>query len=182
MAHSSEGERAIFISHRAGTFENVSDFSIGWTLSRQRLVDTISDLNESQLNWRIYDNALSIGQMVVHVAGVEVLFASQLLDIELDEEGQRLKSSATSGVVNDNPFPYSNEELTPQKVQELLDQSKALVEPIITNPSPELLSKELVSALGPIITGAGALARLSFHPAYHQGQAYQIRNAPGFPA
>ena len=160
----------------------MSDFSIGWTLSRQRLVDTISDLNEAQLNWCFYDSALSIGQMAVHVAGVEISFASQLLGIELDEEGQRLKSSATNGVVNDNPFPYSNAELTPQNVKELLDKSKALVEPMISNPSQELLNKEIVSALGPIITGAGALARLSFHPAYHQGQAYQIRSAPGFPA
>ena len=120
--------------------------------------------------------------MAVHVAGVEISFASQLLGIELDEEGQRLKSSATNGVVNDNPFPYSNAELTPQNVKELLDKSKALVEPMISNPSQELLNKEIVSALGPIITGAGALARLSFHPAYHQGQAYQIRSAPGFPA
>lgn len=159
----------------------MSDFSLSWTLSRQRLLDTISDLNDAQLGWRIYDGALSIGQMTVHVAGVELSFASQLLGTELDEEGKRVKSSATEGVVNDNPFPYSDAELTAAKVQEILALSKGLLEPIITSPTPQILTKEIVSALGPVITGEGAFTRLAFHSAYHQGQAYLIRTAPGFP-
>lgn len=160
----------------------MSQFSLSWTLSRQRLLDTISDLNDEQLNWRIHDEALSIGQMTVHVAGVEMSFASQLLGAALDEEGKRLKSSATEGVVNDNPFPYSDSELTAGRVQELLSLSKGILEPIITSPSEEILKKEIVSALGPVITGEGAFTRLAFHSAYHQGQAYLIRTAPGFPA
>lgn len=120
--------------------------------------------------------------MVVHVVGVEVSFTSQLLGIDLDETGARLKRAATEGVVNDGAFPYSDEELSAAKVKELIDYARNLVEPIITNPSPEILSKELVSALGPVITGEGAFARLAFHPAYHHGQAYLIQNAPGFPS
>ncbi len=119
--------------------------------------------------------------MTVHVAGVELSFASQLLGTELDEEGKRVKSSATEGVVNDNPFPYSDAELTAAKVQEILALSKGLLEPIITSPTPQILTKEIVSALGPVITGEGAFTRLAFHSAYHQGQAYLIRTAPGFP-
>jgi hypothetical protein len=160
----------------------VSDFSLVWTLSRQRLVDTISDLNDEQLNWKIHDKALSIAQMAVHVAGVEYSFSTQLLGTELDEEGKKLKAAATEGVVNDNPFPYADSELTPLKVLALLSLSKITVLPIITEPTKEILEKELVSALGPVITGEGAFTRLGFHPAYHQGQAYLIRNAPGFPA
>jgi len=143
--------------------------------------EVISDLNHAQLNWRMHSDALTIAQMVVHVAGVEVSFTSQLLGIELDADGQKFKSAATDGVVNDKPFPYSDEELTPENVQELLAFAKQLVQPMISNPSEEVLKKELVSALGPIITGEGALARLAFHPAYHQGQAYLIRTTPGFP-
>jgi len=143
--------------------------------------EVISDLNHAQLNWRMHSDALTIAQMVVHVAGVEVSFTSQLLGIELDADGQKFKSAATDGVVNDKPFPYSDEELTPEKVQELLAFAKQLVQPMISNPTEEVLKKELVSALGPIITGEGALARLAFHPAYHQGQAYLIRTTPGFP-
>jgi hypothetical protein len=120
--------------------------------------------------------------MAVHVAGVELSFASQLLGVDLSENERRIKASATDGVVNDKPFPYSDQELTSTKVLEILGISKKMVEPLITSPSKEVLSKELVSALGPIITGEGAFARLAFHAAYHQGQAYLIRTAPGFPA
>lgn len=145
-------------------------------------MDTISDLNDTQMNWRLHDKALSIGQMAVHVAGVEVSFASQLLGAELDEELAKLRRSATAGVVNDLPFPYANSELTTERVLELLEAGRSFLEPVITNPSADLLDKEIVSALGPIITGRGAFTRLAFHPAYHQGQAYLIRMAPGFPA
>jgi len=159
----------------------VSEFSLSWTLSRQRLVDTISDLNDEQLSWRIYGKSLSIGQMAVHVAGVETLFVSQLLGLELDTEASRLRSSATDGVVNDKPFPYSDSELTAARVAELMGIGKGLVEPVITDPTEAVLKKEIVSALGPVITGEGAFTRLAFHPAYHQGQAYLIRTSPGFP-
>src|SRR5579862_606243 len=156
----------------------MGDFASSWELSRQRLLETISDLNDAQLNWRIHDNALSIGQMAVHVAGVELLFSSQLLGKQLDGEDARIKASATDGVVNDKAFPFADSELTQAKVQEALATSMKLVEPIITNPSSAILEKELVSALGPVITGRGAFTRLAFHSAYHQGQAYMIRTAP----
>jgi hypothetical protein len=32
-----------------------------------------------------------------------------------------------------------------------------------------------------MIDGTGALARLAFHPAYHQGQVYLMKQAPAFP-
>jgi len=160
----------------------VSDFSLAWTLSRQRLVDTISDLSGTQLNWPLHESALTIAQMSVHVAGVEVSFASQLTGTELSGDQLRLKKAATEGVVNDMPFPYSASELTPENVMAILQTAKDMLWPIIESPSEEVLQKEIVSALGPVITGAGALARLSFHAAYHQGQAYLIRTAPGFPA
>src|ERR1019366_2163378 len=131
----------------------MSDFSTSWTLSRQRLVDTVSELNADQLNWRLHPGALSIGQMTVHVAGVEISFASQLLGIELDENGKKLKSAATDGVVNDKPFPYTDAEITPQLLLIVLSQTKVMLEPLISNPSQEILAKELVSALGPVITG-----------------------------
>jgi hypothetical protein len=159
----------------------MSDFASSWDLSRQRLLETISDLSDAQLNWRIHENALSIGQMAVHVAGVEMLFSSQLLDKQLEGEEARIRSSATDGVVNDKPFPFADSELTKATVQGALAASKKLVEPIITNPSSAILEKELISALGPVITGRGALTRLAFHSAYHQGQAYMMRTAPGFP-
>ena len=160
----------------------MSQFSTSWALSRSRFNDTVSDLNQKQLSWRIHPQSLTIGEMALHVAGVEVSFVSQLTGAHSNEMQARLRLAATDGVVNEKPFPFSEQEITPEVIAEHLDCGKRMVEPLISNPSDQVLSKEIVSALGPVITGAGAFARLAFHAAYHQGQAYLIRSAPGFPA
>jgi hypothetical protein len=159
----------------------MSDFSTAWTLSRQRFIDEISGLSQEQLAWRLHEQALSIGQMAVHVAGVEASFGAQLAGVTLDAEGERLRLAATEGVVNDNPFPYPDNDLTPDFVLACLDRSKAVWEPLISEATPEVREKSLKSALGPMIDGNGAFARLSFHAAYHQGQAYLYKTAPNFP-
>jgi hypothetical protein len=159
----------------------MSDFAASWALSRQRFLDAISDLNLKQLNWRLHPGTLTLGEAALHVAGVEVSFASQLLGLELSEDEARIKAAATDGVVNDKPFPYAPSQITPSAIQEALAKSKEILEPLITAPSDELRSKQIVSALGPVIDGNGAFARLGFHAGYHQGQAHLIRTAPGFP-
>lgn len=120
--------------------------------------------------------------MALHVAGVEAFFIRQLTDLTLTDGEKRVEACATQGVVNTEPFPFSDDEITPERVKSALDWTRNLVEPHMANPSPEFLARELVSALGPVITGEGALARMAFHPGYHHGQAYQIKCAPGFPA
>lgn len=160
----------------------MSDFAASWSLSRKRLTDEIAGLSQAQLNWRIYPNSLSIGEMVLHVAGVEVSFGSQLAGTALDDTGARLKRAATEGVVDASPFPYGESEITPDLVHASLEYSRNIWEPLITVASSDIRQKEIKSALGPMISGEGAFARLGFHSAYHQGQAYLIKTAPGFPA
>lgn len=160
----------------------MSDFATSWTLSRQRFVTETEGLSSNQLTWTLYPAGLSIGQMAIHVAGVEMYFISQLLDISLDEEGQMIRLAATQGVVNSEDFPFGDPTITPEFVAGCLAKARQMVEPVITAPTLHVLRKEITSALGPVITGEGALARLAFHPAYHQGQAYQMRQFPGFPA
>ena len=144
-------------------------------------MEAVSGLNDEQLNWRMFPGSLTLGEMALHVAGVEVSFVSQLMRLSLDEPMQRLKLAATDGVVNDQPFPYPLEQVTAGFVAQALESARLLVEPAIENPNQEIRSRELVSALGPVITGEGAFARLAFHPAYHQGQAHLIRTSPDFP-
>lgn len=159
----------------------MSQFAISWKLSRGRFVDAIKDLNQEQLNWRLHPGALTLGESALHVAGVEVSFVSQLDDSPVDGLAARLKSAATEGVVNDNPFPFTSDEITPELVAKSLDLAELMARPLLENPSQAVMEKEIVSALGPVITGEGALARFAFHPGYHQGQAHLIRTAPGFP-
>ena len=158
-----------------------SDFSVSWELSRGRFDQEVLALNQEQLNFRLYPGSLTIGEMAIHVAGVEIWFLCQLHGTPIPEERIRIAKCATEGVVNDNPFPYEASEITPALVAEALATAAAQVKEVIYEPSEALLQKEIKSALGPIITGKGALARFAFHPAYHHGQAYQIKCAPGFP-
>jgi hypothetical protein len=150
------------------------------TLSRGRLTDSIKTLTQNQLNYRLHENTLTIGEMVIHVAGVEVSFASQLLGAELNSDDQKLKSAATDGAVNDLPFPYTSEEITPEFVQQCLTTADEWVTKLYAQ-GDAVLTKEIKSALGPIITGEGAFVRLGFHPGYHHGQVYMITTLPNFP-
>ena len=160
----------------------MSEFAKSWRLSRHRFAESVSDLNQDQLNFRIHPDVLTIGEMVLHVAGVEIWFIAQLTGKELSESEIKLTKAAVDGVVNENPFPFSREEITPMMMTEALNRGELFVANHIDNPSSEFLTKEIKSALGPIITGEGALTRFAFHSAYHHGQAHLIRAAPGFPS
>ncbi len=160
----------------------MSDFSETWSLIRGRLIRDLEGLSHEQLNWRLHPGVLTLAELAVHVAGVEVSFGSQLIGAELDELQLRLKAAATDGSVNDKPFPFSPEELTPDFVTKAFEIGNAMIQPLIENPTDEIRAKEIVSALGPVINGTGAFARLAYHPGYHQGQAYIIKTAPGFPS
>ena len=159
----------------------MTDLHAAWSLSRGRYLDEIAGLDAAGLNFRLYPGALTIGEAAIHVAGIEARFASGIDGLVLDPFLERVRRAATEGVVNDAPFPFPEAEITPELVARALDASKAIWEPIVLEPTPARRAVPLVSVLGPAITGEGAMARLAFHAAYHQGQAYQIKNAPGFP-
>lgn len=158
----------------------MTDLLAAYQLSRGRYSAEVQGLSQEQLTWRPYQGALSIGEMSLHLAGVELWFASQLTGAALTEEDQRLAKTATEGVVNENPFPYSPEEITPELVYAALDKGRAAMEPLMADPDP-VRSGTVQSALGPVIDGTGTLARMTFHPGYHHGQAYQIKMDPRFP-
>lgn len=159
----------------------MTDFAKSWQLSRGRLLAEIDGLTHEQLNYRIHPHHLSAGQAVVHVAGVEIWFTAQLTGTSLSDELSKVAKCATEGVVNENPFPFSDDQLTPEFVSWAASEAEKMVKPHIENPSGAFLEGELKSALGPMISGEGALARFAFHPAYHQGQIYLCKTAPDFP-
>lgn len=159
----------------------MSDFSETWVLTRKRFDNDIRGLTAEQLNWRLHPGTLTIGEMAIHVAGVEVSFIAQLEGRETEGLEARVKASSVDGVVNDNLFPFRAEEITPELVEDVLRMAWARVEPVIENPDP-YRERTLKSALGPMIDGTGAFARLGYHPGYHQAQVHMIRTAPGFPA
>jgi hypothetical protein len=160
----------------------MSDFFEAWALSRGRFDSAVSGLRHDQLSWRIHPGALTIGEMAAHVAGVEVYFASQLKREEPEGLAARVAAAATDGVVNDRSFPFAPDELTPEGLDEILALGRAEIGPLIKAASPEIRARQITSALGPVIDGGGAFARLAFHAGYHQGQVHMVVTAPGFPA
>lgn len=158
----------------------MSDFSEAWSLTRARFLKAYEGVTTEQLNWRLHPDTLTLGEMALHVAGVELSFGSQLLGETLEGLPARIKQAATDGSLNDKPFPFAPEEITPELVSEALEIARAKVEPMITNPDP-YRDGSIISAFGPTITGTGAFARLAYHAGYHHGQAYFIQTAPGFP-
>lgn len=158
----------------------MSDFAATWEISRKRFDDSVADLNQAQFNWRANDEAMTIGEMALHLAGVEVSFVSQLKGQDLEGELGRLKRASVDGLMNDNPFPFSPDEITPEKVQWALSEARNYAAEAIANPDP-YRERQIKSALGPIIDGTGAFARMAFHPSYHHGQVHLIRNTKGFP-
>ncbi len=160
----------------------MSDFAETWTLIRGRFDDAVLGLSHDQLNWRLQPGTLTLGEMALHVAGVEVSFVSQLLGDAVEGELDRVRRASTEGVINDLPFPFSTEEITPELVAWALATAGGMVHGPIHNLTPELRAVQIKSALGPMVDGTGAFARLAYHPGYHQGQAYIIKTAAGFPS
>ena len=160
----------------------VSYFLTTYTLTRGRFDVSVSKLNQDQLNFRQNPNTLTAGEMALHVAGVEIWFASQLFETKLSEADQKIALCATEGAINDNPFPFSPEEITTEVVAAALAKGRTEAENLLKTDTPEILNKELKSALGPMINGEGAMARIAAHSFYHGGQIYMITCSPDFPA
>lgn len=157
----------------------MSDFLTTYRLTRGRFDEIVLGLNAEQLNFRANSDILTPGQMALHVAGVEIWFATQLLGGTLEEDLSKLARCATDGSINDNPFPFEDQQITPDFVAESLKLGRAAAESVFL--ASDILHKELVSALGPVITGEGAMVRLCAHPFYHQGQVYMTTTLAGFP-
>ena len=160
----------------------MADFYDTWSLVRGRFVAGLDGLSEEGLHFRLHPGTLTIGEMALHVGGVEVFFATQLLGVKPEGIEARLEACARDGVVNESPFPFLPESFTREFVAEALAIGAGWVEPLLLDPTPEIRARRITSALGPEIDGTGAFARLAYHPAYHHGQLYLLRTAPGFPA
>ena len=159
----------------------MSDFAITWELTRGRFLKALEGLSQDQLNFRVFPETLTAGECALHVFAVESSYISQIANIRLDEFGQRLAKCAADGVVNNNPFPFSPEEITPDLVHRAAEYSLGIVNEPINNPTEAMFKAEMTSVLGPQIDGKGVLARLAYHPGYHQAQIYIIQQSPDYP-
>ncbi|MBL8060039.1 MAG: DinB family protein [Chthonomonas sp.] len=160
----------------------MSDFLSTYQLTRGRFDDAVKGLSQEQLNYRLHPETLTIGEMALHVAGVEFFVLSQLLDLNLTESQDRIRRCARDGALNENPFPFATHEISTDLLEGALQEARSLTEKTLADPTEELRAKPNESALGPMIDGTGAMVRLAYHPGYHHGQIWMIKSSPGFPA
>lgn len=160
----------------------MNDFLATYEITRGRFSDAVTKLTSAQLNFRQNPNTLTAAEMALHVAGIEISYASQLFESHLSPEDELLARCATEGSINDLPFPVPAEELTPERVARSLERGRAAAISLFESADSEIRNKVIPSALGPLMNGQGAMARLSAHAFYHLGQVYMIAQSPDYPA
>lgn len=153
--------------------------------TRERLAGAWEDLEEEQLHWVPWSGAHSIAKILAHVAGAEHYLGSRILGIEpaSNEEDARLdRAVVASFIEEDEPFPYTEDELTPDFLKSLLERSGAVARRAVSNPTEEQLLRQFRAPLGNLITGRQALWRMAQHAGYHTGQVWTYRQHPDFPS
>ncbi|MCH7905192.1 MAG: DinB family protein [Armatimonadetes bacterium] len=158
----------------------MSGFSATYELTRARMVQAIDGLSDEQLRWRPHKDALSVFEMLMHVAGGDTFFFLRLQEREGDDFEKRLERCARDKVINDEPFPFSDDEASMGLLVRALDHTYAILGPMLREPE-EWLDKEIETPLGPVDGASGIFARIAQHPAYHTGQVWLYRFDPRFP-
>ena len=102
----------------------MSDFAATYALTRGRFDAVLEPLTHDQLRLRTPGDTMSIGQMAMHVAGVEYSCYHQLIGMKPSPEEARIALCATEGAVNTNPFPFTDDEITPELVRDALTQGR----------------------------------------------------------
>ena len=154
-----------------------------WLFTRARLAAAHKDLSDAQLAWRPHESAHSIFEYLYHLAGAEHYWATRLqgLDPRATEYEGLLDAAVKDDFLQEASFPFDSSWFTRDKVEQALAHAYAEFHPVMTEPTPEMLSRQVVSPIGDSIDGAEGLTRIAQHAAYHTGQIWFIRMMPGFP-
>lgn len=153
-----------------------------WAFTRVRLQKSIEDLSDDQIRQASYPGGHSIGQIVAHIAGAEHYWAARMTgqDPDATELDAKLDRAIMDGFLRDGDCPFSDEELSLEGVQSLLDYSKSQIRPLYENPTAEQLAFRMKSPIGDDVDGHEGLIRLAQHAGYHTGQIWTIRMMNGW--
>jgi hypothetical protein len=154
-----------------------------WRFTRERMQQSWEDLSLEQLHWRLHEDSASIAEHLLHVCGGEHWLGRRMrrIDPRPTEFDQKVDLCVRDGFLNDNPFPFTREEMDHSLIQRILDKTASEIDPMMSNITDDLLASEFETPLGPTADGIGGLNRLAQHPAYHTGQIWTIRLHPDFP-
>lgn len=161
----------------------MNDLAQVWHFTRVRLAQAIEGLTDEQVQWRPYEGAHNIGEMLYHIAGVEWYWAHRMTGSPPEPQSWevRLDKAACDGFLNDSPCPFQTNELTVEKTTQALQFAFERLKTLIENPTPEQLSMAAISPIGDPVTVHDGLVRVVQHAGYHTGQIWMIRMDPRFP-
>ncbi len=162
----------------------MNGFLLIWEFTRERLEQSWADLSPEQLHWRMHPEAMTIAEMLLHIASAEHYMSRRMRGEEPrgSTADAKLDRAVTDSFLNDLPYPFTPEEMTQEFIHRTLAKTAAEVRPLLEKLDEEALNRRFTSPLGPEIDGVGGLKRICQHSAYHTGQIWQIRLSPGFPS
>lgn len=129
-----------------------------WKMGRTRFTKQLDSISEEDLLKRVHSDSNSVGWLMRHIAEVELLFAKNVFERNLNVKAQTIGSiSKDRGQFN---------ELNP--LQELIERAEEELGAAIRE--VEGWDGKVTTAEFGTITRAEALGRITTHTAYHAGQ------------
>lgn len=129
-----------------------------WKMGRTRLTNQLDKISEDDLLKRVHSESNSVGWLLRHIAEVELLFAKNVFERDLNVKAQTIGSIAKDR----GQF----KELKP--LLELIERAEKELGAAIQQ--IEEWDGEVTTAEFGTVTRAEALGRIMTHTAYHAGQ------------
>ncbi|MDZ7756833.1 DinB family protein [Rhodohalobacter sp.] len=129
-----------------------------WKMGRTRLTNQLESMKKEDLMKRVHSDSNSVGWLMRHIAEVELLFAKNVFERELNVKAQTIGSIAKDHGQFDELEPLL------ELIERAGDELGAAIQEI------DDWDGDVTTAEFGTVTRAEALGRITTHTAYHAGQ------------
>ena len=129
-----------------------------WKMGRTRLTKQLGNISEGDLLKRVHSESNSVGWLMRHIAEVELLFAKNVFERDLNVKAQ------TIGSIAKDRGQFNELEPLLELIQRAEEELGAAIQEI------EEWDGEVTTAEFGTVSRAEALGRIMTHTAYHAGQ------------
>lgn len=132
-----------------------------YTQGRTRLTTWLDDVDDDDLSRRLHDDSNTLAWMLQHIGEVELLFAKNIFEHEIDVKAHTI-----------GPNAGKREQFgSAQDLRALLDRSGRELHAAIAAQDDDAWTREVTADFGTLPLQE-ALARIITHTSYHAGQAH----------
>lgn len=129
-----------------------------WKMGRTRLTNQLDNISEEDLLKRVQSESNSVGWLLRHIAEVELLFAKNVFEQDLNVKAQ------TIGSIAKDRGQFKELEPLLELIERAEEELGAAIQQV------EEWDGEVTTAEFGTVTRAEALGRIMTHTAYHAGQ------------